>query len=434
MLNRHCIVIPTDRECALPIREFYDEALYAKEKLDLDCCLVVIDTSDDESRSKNWQVINELRKKKEVKIYYFNPADLDAYIDKIITHPRLVNDRDKLSSLLNPEGCSYGAAANRTFLIAASIGSEYLHRRDSDTIPQKINSGRVFPIAQEYRFLGKTVNEIKQKVDIIEYSSPLDSVPVFLVGAGYIGEWSTELKELYDYSPELFYGHFCLTMPDKEKEYVINWVNRHYFEENPKPFTSDKTELVARNGLDIGNHALYRIFHELPVVPAKDVVGADYFHRQILLTLNLPSVYTNRHLVHFHTKERTTLEWFVKHQLRIVKYLAYRPYMHEFFRNIYKNKEKVFDNAGSFNNPIIAESVFKASEIDNNHSRDLILRQSQLMKKVKIEKYQVLYKAIIEQKEPILEELKNDIKDFAFLIYKWKDIIYAAKEIDVDNV
>lgn len=58
--------------------------------------------------------------------------------------------------LMLPAGVSYGACTNRAFLIAAALGCDSVHRRDSDSTYQTLNGETVFPVHHELASLGKT--------------------------------------------------------------------------------------------------------------------------------------------------------------------------------------------------------------------------------------------------------------------------------------
>jgi hypothetical protein len=325
--------------------------------------------------------------------------------------------------ILNPNKCSYGAAANKTFLYASVLGIDYVHRRDSDTFPQVVNGKVLYPIEMENKLLGK------KYASLVSDSKYISKFPeTLLCGSNYVGEWATDLKELYEYNKDIFYNYCNLGVrKETSLDYLRNILNKRYINEEAKKYVKDEFELTLDKLAEVGNHAILDIFKFIPIIPACDATSTDYLYHNILAKMEIPMVYHNRHVNHQHEKIRVAESSFYTYQMKIFKHRGMYVIINDFLDKL------KYEDLFSFNGRLFINSDYYIHQyekvINKNHDKEInkvFDDIERILSSVKIEKYQNLLKQFHDKRTELIDEIYQDIKDYQTLLYTWSDLLKAA--------
>lgn len=430
MVKKRCIVVPTNRECVQSIEAYVAECNSVQNNVGEECDFVLVDTSDKITRSKHAEKIKNIRKNdSQVKILHYCNDEIEMFLEKILFSYG-VSDVARIKKILNPHGLSYGAAANKTFLLAAMLGCNILSRRDSDTLPQIKNDSYLFPSDLENDLLGKKLYEIETRIRINDYQDnpEIRNKEILMVGANYLGEWAGDYREMYEYNPEILHRHVWMNMPDKTSEEVTQRIKYRYLERDNDEHQTDILDVVRDDLIEVGNFALKDVFLDVPLIPSVNALSMDYFYHSLFDSVDLPKLYHNRHVLHFHTTERGNYAWFERYHLGIAKSKIMRRYLARVYKSIEKDKGKICVEH-RFDNRLISNIFYEVSEMHLDENIKLLDELYELYNSIEIDKYKDVAEQMKNKKQQLLDESRNDIEDFAFLLEHWKGICECAMDL-----
>lgn len=429
MIRRVCLALPTNRECSTTISLLAKEAEYAVENFGVEVCLLILDTCDGEDLSRNLQAIQTLPSYKNVIPVHLDSTAQKNHLKKIINHADINDDPDRILDLMLPNGVSYGACTNRAFLISKSLGCDSIHRRDSDSRYQVINGTTIFPIHQELISLGKKAKDIKTLVSEVVLDPILESKTVSMVGGSFIGEMSVDIKEIYTLDPKIYYDIVCLwadnhcTLEEKSK-----LVNVSFKGAGTNKFTHDWSTLsiVDPMKLDMCNISFYKVYEDVPLPPATDTIGSDYFLMHAIECARLPCVQHNRHIENFYTPGRKTKTGFIAYHMRLTKFFLSMIYLHYIYKNMEKSSESLLNPRHHISiSPIIkiAQQSLQLDKSDNEHKLNVLIDAYTRLGG----QYASFAKLIAKQRSQLLLKAEQDINDFIVLMKAWDSLIKSSK-------
>ncbi|NEC06550.1 DUF6271 family protein [Streptomyces sp. SID7909] len=407
-MRRICLTVPTNRECAATLTEVLAEAAYAEEHFDVEVHLVVLDSSAD--FAAHAQVLRGTKR-----VWHLDEAAQGDFLQRVIrrsgvTRPGLMAD------LMLPQGLSYGACTNRAFCVAVALGCESVHRRDSDSYFQTHDGDRVFPIHAELLSLGKPAHmavTTENKLD-----PALRDATVSMVGASFVGEMSVDLGDIRDHEA---YGDLvglwaAEDSSEQEKEALV----RESFM-GSEPFTGDWSVLTVVDPMrvDMHNISFHGLHERIPLPPAKDTIGSDYFLIHVADKARLPGVLHNRHIVNFHTRERKSPAGFLAYQMRFVKFILSMHYFHFIYRRMTNSTPASIAT-------LVRESAWQSGE-PNAAKLD---RMERVYRRIG-GKFAAVADQIVERRESLLTEARRDIDDYVQLIEAWGPLMDASRVTDV---
>ncbi|GIF08462.1 DUF6271 family protein [Actinoplanes siamensis] len=411
-MNRRkaCLVVPTNRECTATLAEVVAEANYAAAHFDVDVVLLVLDSSDhfqeharilagaadvrhlDEPRQRNF-LQRVLRRA--------DPAKPDLLLD-----------------LMLPRALSYGACTNRAFLIAAALGCDSVHRRDSDLYFQTYRGEKVFPIHAELSALGRPARDVRATEDRLDESRR--DLPVVMAGASFVGSMSVDIEDIRAH--EAYYDLVSLWAADGSTEAEKRALVEESFT-GSAPFDGDHSVLsvVDPMRVDMHNISFHGLHEKVPLPPATDTIGSDYFLIHVADKAGLPGLLHNRHIVNFHTAERKSDVGFLAYQLRFAKFILSMYYLHFVYQRLTTD-----DPAGIA--AIVRESTWQPRE-PNEVKADLLEAAYRRLGG----RFTQVADLVRERRETLLIEARRDMDDYAVLIDAWAALIAAARETPVDE-
>ncbi|WP_340679935.1 DUF6271 family protein [Paraglaciecola sp.] len=433
-MNKICLALPTNRECADTIRLLHQEARYAAEEYNISVCLLIIDTSSEADTATNLIAVNELDTIFNVEVKHVDNKQQKQYFNTLFAALALV-EQTKLLDLMLPQGVSYGACTNRAFLLAATLGCDSVHRRDSDCHYQVVNEQIIFPIHQELLSLGKTANSVNDASITKQLSTSQQSLPVAMVAASFIGEMSVDINEIKQLNPAIYSDIVSLWAEQgSSKKQQDLLVEQSFKGAENSVFTTDQARLgqVDPMLVDMCNISFFGIHQAVPLPPAKDTIGSDYFLIHLVYHAQLPSVVHNRHIENYYTPERRTDDGFIKYQRRFVKFLLSMPYFHNAYQLMSQaGTEKLLNDNNTLDNAQVCHLIESTLALNNEHCHyvfDEIIKNYQLL----AGRYQQLADILSQEKEALINQAQSDMKDYYYLAKLWPQLINLAKQLTLE--
>lgn len=203
-VRRICLTLPTHRECVATITAVAAEAAHAVDRFGVEVVYLILDSTDPATFSRHAAAVGALPARADLTVLHLGEERQRGFLSEVIArsaHPQ----PDLIMDLMLPEAVSYGACTNRAFLIAAALGCDSVHRRDSDIGFQTHADGPLFPVHHELISLGRPAAEAAAYVSEVDLDPADRDKPVVTVGASYIGEMSVDIAEIKRLDPQAYH-------------------------------------------------------------------------------------------------------------------------------------------------------------------------------------------------------------------------------------
>lgn len=406
--RRVCLVVPTNRECSATLAEVVAEAEYAADRFDVDVHLLVLDSS--EHFAAHAVTLPVARN-----VWHLDDVRQREFLRRVVDAAD-VNKPDLLLDLMQPRAVSYGACTNRAFLFATALGCDSVHRRDSDLYFQTYAGEKVFPIHAELSALGRPARDVVATEDRLDDGRR--DLPVAMAGASFVGSMSVDVEDIRDHD-----GYYDLVSlwaapgsSDEEKRALV--------EESftgSAPFDGDHTVLsvVDPMRVDMHNISFHGLHERVPLPPATDTIGSDYFLIHVADKAGLPGLLHNRHIVNFHTAERKSDAGFLAYQMRFAKFILSMYYLHFVYQRM--TTDDPADIAA-----LVRASTWQPRE-PNETTADLMEAAYRRLGG----RFTGVADLVRERRDALLIEARRDMDDYALLIDAWAALIAAARETPV---
>jgi hypothetical protein len=402
--GRICLVVPTNRECTATLAEVVAEAVHAATHFDVEVHLLVLDSSAE--FAAHAEILAGVSN-----VWHLDESQQRDFLQRVVSAADLAKP-DLLLDLLLPRGVSYGACTNRAFLIAAALGCTSVHRRDSDLYFQTYAGRKVFPIDVEVAALGRPAREVAVTEDRLD--GRRRDMPVQMVGGSFVGDMSVDIAGIRDH--DAYYDLVSLWAADGSTEQEKRALVEDSFT-GSEPFAGDRTVLsvVDPMRVDMHNIAFHGLHERVPLPPATDTIGSDYFLIHVADKAGLPGVLHNRHIVNFHTAERKSDAGFLAYQMRFAKFILSMYYFHFIYQRM--TTDDPADIAA-----IVRASTWQPRE-PNEAKADLLEQAYRRLGG----RFTGVADRVRENRDRLLAGARRDIDDFALLIDAWAALIQAAR-------
>ncbi|MEV6207964.1 DUF6271 family protein [Kitasatospora sp. NPDC051914] len=429
-MRRVCLTLPTNRPCDETVAAVATEAAYGADRFGVEVHLLILDSSDPASRAAHRRTVAALDPAPGVVVHHLDEADQRTFLREVITRSGVAAP-ERVLDLMLPAGVSYGACTNRAFLIAEALGCASVHRRDSDSRYQQLAGRPVHPVHHELAALGRRAADVAGLVSRSRLDPACADRPVAVVGGSFIGEMSVDVEEIRRLDPEVYRELVGLSIPAGCPPL---WRN-HLIEEafrgaGTTPFTADRTTLtaVSPTRVDMCNVAFDRgVYGRVPLPPATDTIGSDYFLLHLVHDAKLPGVLHNRHIVNYHTGERRTDAGFLAYHLRLAKYFLASHHLNAVYARLAETGERLLDAEGRVRAPAVAGLVRESTRLDraeNAGRLDVLDRCYRTLGG----RYATVADVLAGARERLLDEARQDMADFALLIDAWHPLIRTAAD------
>lgn len=427
--RRICLTLPTNRACTATIAGIGEEAAYAAGQFGVEVHLLILDSSGGSTFADHAKAVDGLPAVPNVIVHHLDEERQRDFLREVIgrsghAEPELLLD------LMLPDTVSYGACTNRAFLLAAALGCESIHRRDSDSGYQTLDGKPVFPIHHELLSLGKPGADAAGGVTENALAPVHGRKPVSMVGGSFVGELSVDVGEIKETDPGIYHDVVSLWAPPGwPEEEVQTLVQESFIGAGTEPFSVDRSVLDVPDlwRLDMCNISFDReLYERVPLPPATDTIGSDYFLLHVVRHAPLPAVVHNRHIVNFYTAERRTGSGFTAYQMRFVKFMLSMLYLHPVYSDLEEAGPALLDPQHHVRAGTIAGSARRSAGADrteNIRRLDVIDRCYRRLGG----KYAVFADHLMPLREGLLDRAQADIEHFALLIDAWRPLVAASR-------
>jgi len=431
-MHRICLALPTNRACAGPLSDFLEEAEFAAGNFDVEVFALILDSSPEREFGEHAGIIGGRRRVENVVVLHLDETAQRVFLRRMI---EAADVDESTFGLLLPQGVSYGACTDRAFLVARALGCRSVHRRDSDSGYQLSNGQKVFPVHHELRSIGRRAANVTEHVTATTLAPEHEHKPVVLVGGSFVGELSVDIGDLRSRDRTAYHDIVGLWAPDgwtdaeKTKLAEVSFTGA-----GTEPFTEDRSEagIVDPMRIDMCNIAFQQIHERVPLPPATDTIGSDYFLFHLAHSARLPGVVHNRHIVNFHTAERKTDAGFLAYQLRLTKFFLSMLYFHDIYRRMAEAGETLLDHRHRVRAGMIAGFASESTGLADSPNVARLARIDKTYRGLG-GRYADFAESLAPRRESLLAEARQDIADFALLITAWERLMDASATLGLDQ-
>ncbi|MGW6391065.1 DUF6271 family protein [Streptomyces sp. NPDC055103] len=432
-MRRVCLTLPTNRACAETIGAVAEEAAYGARRFGVEVHLLILDSSEAPVLASHRETVGALPAAPGVVVHHLDEHQQRTFLREVIARSGVAAP-DRVLDLMLPTRVSYGACTNRAFLIAEALGCASVHRRDSDSRYQYRSTDPdgepVFPIHHELTSLGRRAADVAGLVSRSRLDPDCAERPVAMVGGSFIGEMSVDVAEIRRLDPAVYEDVVGLSVPDDCPEI---W-RRHLIDESFRgagtaPFTGDRTTLtsVSPTRVDMCNIGFVReVYGRVPLPPATDTVGSDYFLIHVVQDAQLPGVLHNRHIINFHTAERRSDTGFLAYQRRLAKFFLSSPYFNAVYARMSAAGAELLDPEGLVRASVVAGFVRDSTRLDPVGSAERLDVVDRSYRKLG-GRYAEAADVLAAERERLLDEARADMEEFALFIDAWSPLTRSAK-------
>jgi hypothetical protein len=427
-MRRICLALPTHRECAGTIAAIHAEAVYGASTFGVEVEFLILDSCDAETYAAHADAVRNLPQAENVGVTHLDEAAQAAFLQRAIKDAGVAKP-ELILQLMLPDRASYGACTNRAFLIAAALGCESVHRRDSDVAFQVFQGETIYPIHHELMSIGKRAGDAVDGVDEVTLDPRHLDKPVVSVGASFIGDLSVDIEEVRERDPQAYFDIVSLwAAPGATEQEKRDLVEESFTGAPDGEFRGDRSVLglVDPMRVDMSNISYFQVHEEVPLPPMTDTIGSDYFHIHLVPDSTLPGVLHNRHVINYHTPDRKADDAFFVYHLRLVKFFLSMLYLHAIYAQMGAAGEELLDRDYRIRAPMLVEMVRSTTSLDTAPNEAKLVQLERAYRSLG-GRYAQFADQLAGRQERLIVEARQDIEEFALLIEVWGPLVRAAK-------
>ncbi|MZG15941.1 hypothetical protein GTY44_21055 [Streptomyces sp. SID5914] len=430
-----CLTLPTNRHCPDTVTALGEEAAYAADHFDIDVHLLVLDSCPPADRAAHAAALRHLPAHPRITAHHLDEAAQRDFLTRVTTRSGSAKP-ELLLDLMLPDGLSYGACTNRAFLIAAALGCESVHRRDSDSRYQRVDGRTVFPVHHELLSLGERAADAAAGVtEPVALDDDLRERRVAMVGSSFVGELSVDIAQIRDADPAVYHDVVSLWAPeDWSAEQKRALVEESFTGAGTEPFTADRSLLTVVDPMrvDMCNIAFHgpTVSERVPLPPARDTIGSDYFLIHLVHDARLPGVLHNRNIVNYYTGERRTGPGFLAYQTRFAKFLLSMLYFHHVYDRMGEAGDALLDEHGRVRPAAVAALARESTALDTAENVRRLDALDTAYRRLG-GRYTEFADLLAARRARLLDEARGDMADFALLTEAWESMVTAARATPV---
>ncbi|MEV7340971.1 DUF6271 family protein [Streptomyces sp. NPDC093544] len=431
-MRRICLTLPTNRPCSATIEAIGEEAAYAAEHFDAEVHLLILDSCEAAAYAEHAETVRRLPASERIVVHHIDEAQQRDFLQRVIGRAGTMKP-DLLLDLMLPDGLSYGACTNRAFLIAVALGCESVHRRDSDSRYQVVDGETVFPIHHELTALGRRAAEVAPHVTENALAAQHEDKRVAMVGSSFVGELSVDIGDILRIDPDVYYDLVSLWAPAHwSREMKQELVDDSFRGAGTDPFVEDHSTLALVDPMrvDMCNISFHGVHERVPLPPATDTIGSDYFLIHLVHDAALPGVLHNRNIENFYTGERRTDAGFRAYQMRYVKFLLSMLYFNSIYDQMAEAGPALLDDAGQVRASVVARLASESTRLDHTENVQRLDALDTAYRKLG-GSYAEFADLLATRRERLLDEARSDIEDFALLAEAWDSMVRVARRTPV---
>ncbi|MBB5940066.1 DUF6271 family protein [Streptomyces zagrosensis] len=427
-----CLTLPTNRASAPMVAAICQEAAYAAHHFDVEVHVLILDSAAPDAFAEHARALRAQPATPQVRVHHLGEDAQRTHLKEIIHRAGLAKP-ELLLELMLPADVSYGACTNRAFLIGRALGCTSVHRRDSDSSYQTWDGEPVYPIHHELTSLGERAADAAAHVTEVTLDPVHGDKPVVLVGSSFVGELSVDISEIRQLDPEVYYDIVSLWAPTTfSQQQKRELVDESFTGAGTEPFTGDHAllTLVDPMRLDMCNISFHQVHEHIPLPPATNTIGSDYFLMHLVYDAALPGVLHNRNIVNFYTQERRTDAGFMAYQLRFIKFFLSMLYFNAVYDAMAKAGPALLNDAHQVRAARVSDLVWESARLDpaeNVERLDIVERSYRRLGG----RYAAFADTLAPRRHQLLDEARQDMEDFGRLIEAWGPLMQASQSMRI---
>ncbi|MFI7893633.1 DUF6271 family protein [Streptomyces sp. CACIS-1.16CA] len=431
-MRRVCLTLPTHRACTGTITAIAEEATYGAREFGVEVHLLILDSSPAPVLAEHRRAVAALVAQPGVTVHHLDEDEQRTFLREVTARSVGASaSADRLLELMLPSRVSYGACTNRAFLIAQALGCTSVHRRDSDSRYQYVDGDPVFPLHQELTYLGQRADEVRKSATRSKLPPGSADRRVAVAGGSFVGEMSVDVAEIRDQDPDTYGELVGLSLPEGYPEiWRKHLIEASFRGAGTASFDGDRTALapISPTQVDMCNIGFdHELYSRVPLPPAPDTIGTDYFLLHLAHNAQLPGLRHNRHIVNFHTEERRTDAGFLAYQVRFTKFLLATAYLNTVYARTTAAGDGLLDAEGHIEASTVAGFVRDSVDLDRT---DVARRLGVIDRAYRRlgGRYRTVADLLADSHSPLLDEARDDMADFAHLMDHWEALARASAE------
>jgi hypothetical protein len=427
-MRKICLALPTHRECAGTIAAIAAEAAYGASTFGVHVEFLILDSCDAATVAAHAHAVRNLPQVDGVSVTHLDEAAQAEFLNRAIAESGVAKP-ELIAELMLPSRASYGACTNRAFIIAAALGCDSVHRRDSDVAFQEYEGRPVYPIHHELMSIGRTARDAVDGVTEVTLDPKHFDKPVVTVGASFVGDLSVDIEEVREQNPQAYFDIVSLwAAPGATEQEKHELVEESFTGAPDGDFRGDRSvlSLVDPMRVDMSNISYFQVHEDVPLPPMTDTIGSDYFHIHLVPDSTLPGVLHNRHVINYHTPDRKADEAFHVYHLRLVKFFLSMLYLHDIYARMGAAGERLLDADHRIQVPMLVDMV-RASATQDTAPNFAKLAQLERAYRSVGGRYATFADGLTARHDRLVVEARQDIEEFALLIEVWGPLVRAAK-------
>ena len=128
-MMKSVLFLPTNRLIEKCVKSYIQEVNYAKQNLQRNIPLVIVETNSEPFTEKNKKIIMELQNQyEELEIIHLTVEEQKTYFENLFE-----DMAPEIKEIFEETETNYGTAMNKLALFTCSLGCDAFHRQDSDT-------------------------------------------------------------------------------------------------------------------------------------------------------------------------------------------------------------------------------------------------------------------------------------------------------------
>ncbi|MCX4681281.1 DUF6271 family protein [Streptomyces sp. NBC_01433] len=421
------VYMPTNRPFEEAFRSLAAEVISLPGCAHENVTLLVVDDCPPAVSRVNRQVTDEVARASGLRVHVLDADGWRRLADDIVATSGLSpNDSAAArTALLQPTG-SYGAGPNKAALVAALVGAESLHRRDSDQITPVDPATGSSPLRVE--------------AELLDRARTGGDVDAYCVGSSLTGRPTRDRRDLEQHSAEFVRRVDALSQLPRD----ISRAPRA-----PRPGAAPPGRITVHNSVsaqrdhtgavEMGVAALRTVHTWIPEMPAVGILGSDYFQKGLLYQLDLPVYHHDLKAHHVYEPWRAGqsrpdhLGWYARAEMR---YAVLRRHWNLFNESLVAQRDRLFTSEGEFDSAAYGELFLDARERSEEGAAGIppafltAYREAAALASGETARRLGIRIAALEAESlSVAAYVSQAIDEFARLTRAWPDLVAAADRL-----
>lgn len=438
----HLLYIPTDRSCLPALTSGLREAVAMSTVSP--CHFAVIEHREAPYLKEHAALLRETASGPYGQaLLHVTPQTWVSFLEEVLQKTPLGGaERERIGSMYSTAAVAYGIGPNKAALLAASLHARFLHRRDSDQVPDVRDGDPWFPYVLEVASVGRRVDEVAGQWPVrglIDDQDPLWESRVPIAGSGLIGDLSLDRRDLDEVGQDLSARIHALAVPDVPVHQLRSRLRAKYGRGPSVRHNSDFFEIDTTGTTEMGNSCMVHCFTQMPEMPIVETLATDYTIKNLLYQVRAPVLYHSRKMIHTYDDKRRAKKpaTVVRYSLRDLRYMIMRRVRTALNREITEFPGAFVDASGAIDGPAFAAKYAAHLEEMLPHLAEVPAAYAEIYAEAADRataeaavRLAAIRDGVRQAGHEPIQTVASGIRDFCWLAERWGTLVAAATEVD----